>query len=152
MWMYLCTDDFFTLNSAVPMERQVLDFLFACRCTSWRKGHLCMFLARATNYLPLLIYACHLLASSNPEQTRYFVQWNSILPLEKQCFASSQDYCSKWQKGNPTVDRLPKCKKTAKNICQDPPGYSYIWVRDGGKNLTGIQIHMEEKFSRELIS
>lgn len=24
--MYLCTDDFFTLNSAVPMERQVLDF------------------------------------------------------------------------------------------------------------------------------
>lgn len=24
--MYLCTDDFFTLNSAVPMKREVLDF------------------------------------------------------------------------------------------------------------------------------
>lgn len=24
--MYLCTDDFFTLNSAVPMKRQVLDY------------------------------------------------------------------------------------------------------------------------------
>lgn len=57
MWMYLSTDGFFTLNSAVPIKRQVLDFPSAWRCTRWRT-----FPALARSYLPLLINVFHLLA------------------------------------------------------------------------------------------
>lgn len=48
----------------VPMKKAGVGFLvFAWRCTSWRKGYLYILLALALNYLALLIYACHLLAS-----------------------------------------------------------------------------------------